>query len=297
MLIDHRLTVMGGPCTLRVALPESTSSQRLIQQVVAELRRLESTYSRYRSDSLISRINSAAGSVSPVAIDPETAGLCEFVTTLHAQSGGVFDPTAGVLTAAWDFRRAVSPSDEEIDRLLPLVGWDKVEWNADSIRLPIAGMALDFGGVVKEYAADAAIRMLKNAGVVSALVELAGDVATLGAGPGGQPWRVGIRHPRGSSALGQLPIEGMAMATSGDYERCMMIDGERFSHCVDPGTGRPVKGPASVTVLAAQCLLAGCAATTAMLKPVAQAKVWLDELGLPWFMVDQELNVTGPMAP
>ena len=142
-------------------------------------------------------------------------------------------------------------------------------------------MELDLGGYVKEYAADRVAALLRAAGCRAGLVDLGGDLAIVGPHPDGQPWIVGIRdasHPD-RPALSVPVIEG-GVATSGDYERCMVVDGVRYGHILDPRTGWPMAGLASVTVFAPCCLVAGSASTIALLQG-ERARAWLDALGLP----------------
>ncbi|MGZ5686063.1 MAG: FAD:protein FMN transferase, partial [Usitatibacter sp.] len=174
----------------------------------------------------------------------------------------------------------------ELDSVLPLIGWERVELLQDSVRLPLAGMELDFGGFGKEYAVDRAAAVLRDAGAASAMVNLAGDLAILAPQPDGSPWRVGIRHPRRDDALiASLPVDSGAIATSGDYERFIEIDGERHCHVLDPRTGRSARGIQSVTVHATSCLVAGSASTIAMLKGAQDGLAWLRSLGLPFLCV------------
>lgn len=249
-------------------------------KAVDEVLRIEAKYSRYRNDSVLSRINARAGR-EPVEIDEETAGLLDYAQACYVQSAGRFDPTSGVLRRAWRFEQGQLPRGGEIERVLPLIGWSRVERGARSVRLPVAGMELDFGGFGKEYAVDRAARVLRDAGVDSALVNLAGDLAVLGPLPDGAPWRVGIRHPRRDDvAIATLPIASGAIATSGDYERYVEVDGVRHCHVLDPATGRSVHGFQSVTVHAPSCLVAGSATTIAMLKGRDEGLAWLATLGL-----------------
>jgi thiamine biosynthesis lipoprotein len=162
-----------------------------------------------------------------------------------------------------------------------LIGWPRVELGADTVRLPVRGMELDFGGFGKEYAVDRAALTLREAGAASALVNLAGDLAILGPQPDGAAWRVGIRHPRRDGMLlATLPVSSGGIATSGDYERFMEVDGVRHCHVLDPRTGHSVRSFQSVTVHASSCLVAGSASTMAMLKGEAAGLAWLEELGL-----------------
>lgn len=288
---------MGGPGRLRLEVEDGFNAERAIDAAVGELNRLERKYSRYLDDSLTSQINRAAGSGTPVAIDEETAGLLGYAQTAWQISGGLFDLTSGVLRRAWDFKSGRIPAQREIDALLPLVGWNQLQWNAAQAYLPLKGMELDFGGCVKEYAADSAARMLRQEGVTAALVDLAGDMVAIGAPPGTSGWTVGIRHPvEKQRAIAQVLLPAGGLASSGDYERCIEIDGIRYGHILHPLTGWPVSGLVAVSVLASQCLVAGSSATIAMLKPADEALSWLDDLGLPWLAIDAELQCHGSLA-
>lgn len=291
---DHRFHAMGGPCRLRFDCPDEAEAAELIASAEAEAARLERKYSRYLSDSLVARINSAAGAPDPVPIDEETVGLLRFADTLWQQSAGLFDPTAGVLRKAWDFKSGRLPAPAALDALLTLIGWDRVQWDASSIRLPQPGMEIDFGGWVKEYASDSIAAVLERRGVERGLVDLAGDMAVFGAGSVAEPWPVGIRHPRDAgSAIAWIRLAAGGLASSGDYERCMLVGGKRYGHILNPATGWPVQGLVAVSIGAPQCLVAGGSATIAMLLPEAEALEWLAALGLPWFAVDSALACHG----
>ena len=135
---------------------------------------------------------------------------------------------------------------------------------------------------------------LRAEGIVRALVDLAGDMVAIGAEADDRPWKIGIRHPAEKDrAIAMLPLDNGALASSGDYERCITIDGERFGHILNPHTGWPVQGLVAVSVRAPQCLVAGSTATLALLKPASEALIWLAELGLPWLAIDRDLNCHG----
>ncbi len=159
--------------------------------------------------------------------------------------------------------------------------------------LPIPGMQIDFGGCVKEYAADRVAELCRRLGGRHGLVDLGGDLAIIGPHPDGRPWRIGIRDPEdGARALRTLDVYAGGVATSGDYERSMVVDGVRYGHLLDPRTGWPVDGLASVTVLASHCLIAGTTSTIAMLSGRDGAAAWLDAVGLPHLCVDREGRVS-----
>jgi thiamine biosynthesis lipoprotein len=288
---------MGGPCRLRLDSPDAVRANAAIAAAEAETRRLELKYSRYLAGSVVSRINRAAGAADPIPIDAETAGLLGFAHTLWQQSEGLFDLTAGVLRRVWDFKSAHLPPQSSIDPLLPLIGWGRVQWDASAIRLPEPGMEIDFGGCVKEYACDCVAAVLSAHGVERGLIDLAGDMAVVGAGSVAQPWSVGIRHPRATgAALAHVSLAGGGLASSGDYARCLLVGGRRYSHILNPTTGWPVQGLVAVSIVAPQCLVAGGSATIAMLKPEAEALDWLAQLGLPWLAVDATLQCHGQLA-
>jgi thiamine biosynthesis lipoprotein len=256
-----------------------------------EVLRIEAKYSRYRADSVVSRINAAAGG-EPVAIDEETATLLAFAGTCFQASGGLFDATSGILRRAWNFAGARVPTDAELAPLLALIGWRHVQVSAGTVRLAIPGMELDFGGFGKEYAVDRAVAILASHGIGSAMVDLAGDVAILGTQPGGSPWRVGIRHPRRPGAIvAALDVHSGAIATSGDYERFVEVDGMRHCHVLDPRTGRSARGLASVTVQAPSCLVAGSATTVAMLMGPQDGPAWLASMGVRHLCVREDGSI------
>jgi thiamine biosynthesis lipoprotein len=287
---------MGSPCELHLHTESQARFAEITAAALAEIARLERKYSRYREDSLTSQINARAGDPDGILLDDETASLLDYAGLAWTQSGGLFDITSGVLRRAWDFRSGRLPSRGQIEALRPLVGWDKLGWRRPHLVLPRPGMQLDFGGYVKEYAADRVAELCRELGLAHGLIDLGGDLACVGAHPDGSPWRVGIRHPRApAGAIASLALAQGGVATSGDYERCLIVGGQRYAHLLNPKTGWPVRGLASVTVVASHCLVAGTASTIAMLKGRGGA-AWLDRLGLPSLRVDGRGNLSGSLA-
>ncbi|MGR9054223.1 MAG: FAD:protein FMN transferase, partial [Gammaproteobacteria bacterium] len=241
LLFDYAFHAMGSPCRLQYYADTPDRAQAVNRQVSAMVTHLERKYSRYRPDSLLTRINRAAGTGCRIEIDDETVSLLHYAGQCHRESDGLFDVTAGVLRKIWNFKDRAVPDTSDIEAVLPLIGWDKVEWNSREIYLPIAGMELDFGGIVKEYAADAAASLCRLLNIRSGVVELGGDVRVLGAQPEGVGWPVAIRSPDGGDeALAKLEMTGGALASSGDYERYFEINGIRYGHILNPSTGWPV---------------------------------------------------------
>ncbi|HEX7640184.1 MAG TPA: FAD:protein FMN transferase [Burkholderiaceae bacterium] len=266
--LTYEFRAMASPCRLRIdgVAARDASAARAAESAAAEVARIERKYSRYRPDSILSRINAAAGSAAPVPIDEETAQLLRFAAQLHDASEGLFDISSGVLRRAWDFRAGRLPTPDAVRAVLPLVGWQRVRLADGHVALPEAGMEIDLGGIGKEYAADRAATVLREAGFDHGYVNLGGDIRLLGPMRDGRPWLLGIAHPRRPGALAaELLLSDGALATSGDYERYIDHGGRRYCHILDPFTGWPAQGWQSVSVVAPACVAAGALATIAML--------------------------------
>jgi FAD:protein FMN transferase len=283
----HRLPfkAMGSACEVVLAAASLEEAQVLGQVAIDEVLRIERKYSRYTSDSVIAQINRQAA-LAPVACDDETWSLFLFASQLFEKSDGLFDITSGVLRKAWNFKQAQVPSADMLDNLLPLIGWQKVIMKDQRIALSLQGMEVDLGGFGKEYAADRAAQMLKEKGVASGYVNLAGDMRFLGPKPSGEPWLIGIQDPRHpDQVIATLPMSHGGLATSGDYERYFESNGQRYCHVLNPLTGWPVKHWRTVSVTAPLAVLAGCTTTMAMLKE-AQGLSFLKSTGFDFLAID-----------
>ncbi len=286
---------MGTPCEIFLYGPQDSGLQRVSKAIIDDVSRLENRYSRYREDSLLSDINRAAANGAAIGVDAETASLLDYADTCFQQSGGLFDITSGILRKAWDFKSGAIPSSDSIARLLDRIGWQRVEWQSPQLAFPHQGMELDLGGIVKEYAVDRAATICLEAGLQHGMINLGGDIRIIGPHPDGSPWRVAVSDPAAKrEALRILEISSGALASSGDYERCITIDGVRYGHILNPHTGWPVKQLAAVSIAADICVVAGSAATIGMLKE-EQGKAWLENLGLPYLWVDVQGNSAGPL--
>jgi thiamine biosynthesis lipoprotein len=293
----HRVEfrAMGSPCELKLYAPTPAIAEAAATDAIADVRLLEARYSRYRQDSLLSEINRVAARGGGLAVDEETAALLDYAQACHERSDGLFDVTAGVLRAAWTFDSGRLPDPVAVAALLPCVGWDKVRWQRPRLAFAVAGMELDFGGIVKEYAADRAVTRLGAAGIAHGLVNLGGDIRIIGPHPDGSPWVIGVRDPhRHGGCVATLHVREGAVASSGDYERCVVHGGRRYGHVLDPRTGWPVRGLAGVTVAGPYCVVAGSACTIAMLKG-REGPVWLAALGLPHLWVGEGGAVGGDL--
>jgi thiamine biosynthesis lipoprotein len=282
-LLAVGFTAMASPC--EVLLPSMSHHAALAIGTIAaqEAWRVEKKYSRYREDSVTAWIHENRG--IPVEVDEETASLIDFARQCFELSEGLFDITSGVLRHAWTFDGSDRiPETASIERLLPLVGFDKLQWKSPRLMLPV-GMELDFGGIGKEYAVDRAYDLLAARDWTPFLINFGGDLRANRPLPHG-PWQVGIERPdRERDATMVLDLEHGALATSGDSRRYLLKDGIRYGHLLHPGTGWPVIGaPRSVTVAASSCTEAGLLATLALLHG-NRARAFLDEEGVRYWLL------------
>lgn len=270
---------MASPCEVMTDAADVAAASSILRTVSREAWRVEEKFSRYRSDSVVSRIHRSRGEA--VDLDDETADLLDFAAVCWDLSGGLFDITSGILRRVWRFDGSDRlPSLDAIEALLPMIGWSKVEWRRPRLRL-LPGMEIDLGGIGKEYAVDRCLKLARDAWDAAILVNFGGDLAVSGPRGGDRAWRVGIEDPDlEESALRGIEIRGGALATSGDSRRYLERDGVRYSHILDPTTGWPVRdAPRSVTVAAATCLEAGMLATIAHLKGT-NAEAFLNAQGV-----------------
>ena len=288
---------MGSPCDIQLFARTSAEAKRVADVVIADVHRLEALYSRYRDDSFLSKINRIAAVGGAITVDSETAGLLNYASICYEQSDGLFDITSGILRQAWRFDLGRLPDPVQIQSLLDRVGWHKLRWNNPVLEFTIPGMEIDFGGVVKEYAVDRVATLCWEAGIRQGVVNLGGDIKVIGPRADGSPWRIGIRHPRQKDNVMQTILlrEG-ALASSGDYERCVEVDGVKYGHVLNPKTGWPVRYLAAVSVVGDFCVVAGSASTIAMLKEV-QGPGWLENLGLPHLWVSVQNDMGGTLIP
>ncbi len=277
-----RFTAMAGPCEMQVELKDSLLAAELLRITAAETWRIEEKYSRYRPDNVMAELNAGAG--KPWRADAETAKLLDFAARCHELSGGLFDVTAGVLRRVWRFDGSDRlPSRAAVKALLPLVGWERVDWRSPVLRLE-HGMEVDLGGIGKEYAVDRCIDLLAERTQLPCLVNFGGDLRVSGPRRDGGAWRVVIENLDPGQAERELELKQGALATSGDARRFLERRGVRYSHILNPRTGWPVPGaPSSVSVAAASCLEAGLLATLALLHG-RDAAAFLDAQDLDYWI-------------
>jgi thiamine biosynthesis lipoprotein len=261
---------MGTQYTVKLArLPEGIDLEVLSGQIRARLETVNAAMSTYLPDSEVSRFSRHQGE-DWFPVSPETARVVETALRIGASSGGALDITVAPVVDLWGFgpgpRRTAPPSDDEVARARRAVGLEKIDVRADppAIRKKDAATAIDLSAVAKGFAVDEVARHLEAVGVESYMVEIGGEVRTRGVKGSGSPWTIGIVTPDDDRfGVERLAALGdRAMATSGDYRNFFEFEGRRYSHTIDPRTGRPVTHDlASVSVVAATCMEADALAT------------------------------------
>ncbi len=266
---------MASPCEVLIEATSQKEARRLGKITRDEALRIEATFSRYRDDNIVHRINHSEG--NPVQVGTETVNLLNFADQCFTLSEGLFDITSGVLGRVWKFDGSDKiPLQSEVSALLPLVGWDKVSWQAPQITLPV-GMQIDFGGIGKEYAVDRVVKLLHANTERPFLVNFGGDLHAGRAPLKQSSWIVGIEAMRKSGdAVNTIELQRGALTTSGDAQRFLKKDGIRYGHVLNPKTGWPViDAPASVTVAGNSCTESGVLSTLALLHG-ADAETFLE---------------------
>ena len=260
-----KFRAMASPCEVLIETSSQKQAKQLGKIARDEALRIEHKFSRYRDDNIVHTINNGNGTA--VEVDSETSRLLEFADQCFVLSDGLFDITSGVLGQVWRFDGSENiPLQSDIQSLLPLVGWEKVGWQAPHIVVP-EPMQIDFGGIGKEYAVDRTVSLLREATDLPFLVNFGGDLHASRAPIEQSAWLVGIEAMRESgAAVKTIELKRGALTTSGDAQRYLLKDGIRFGHVLHPKTGWPVlDAPACVTVAGNSCTESGVLSTLALL--------------------------------
>ena len=227
----------------------------LIDQSESLIASLESLVSVTDANSELYAINQTGSGT----LTGKASSLMEQALEICRRTDGALDLSIYPIVRAWGFTTGSYqvPDEETIQSLLPLVDYTQIQYDAATgvVTLP-EGMEIDLGSVAKGYAGQLAAQMLRNSGVESALLNLGGNVQTVGAKPDGSPWQIGIKDPQGEDAMMVLSVEDQAVVTSGGYERYFEQDGQTYWHIMDPSTGHPAdSGLLSVTIVGKQGII------------------------------------------
>ena len=263
----HKLEfrAMGTHCRVNCHGVSAEVARDFQREVIAWVAQFEARYSRFIPDSLIGRINAAAGE-HWVETDPETDRLFSLCQELYFFTRGAFDPTALPLIQLWNWKQSppMLPEAASLQAARALVGWNKVQRQPGGIFLPQRGMALDLGGIGKEYAVDCVMNLARQRGIPNVLVDFGQDVRVRGQAPDKKFWTIGLddaTHP--GKCWAGVAVTDHAVATSGDYLRNFTLNGRRYGHIIDPRTGYPALNDCrAVSVIAPSCTIAGLLSTS-----------------------------------
>ncbi len=256
--------IMGTSCRLAVTIGRRGARGAAVGLERAEevVRGIESRMSIWLEDSELSRLNRAPAGRS-VLLSPETREVLARAREAADQTRGAFDVTVGPLVLLW--RRAADadrlPTPAELAEARDRSRWKHFEPTADGLRKSSEEARVDLGDIVKGYAIDRAVAILSACAPQGGLVDIGGDVRVWGRPPQADRWEVEVRDPFGTLPRVGLQIGEGAVCTSGDYARFVEVGGHRFSHIIDPRSGRPAEGVVSVTVTAPEAETADIWAT------------------------------------
>jgi thiamine biosynthesis lipoprotein len=278
----HSREVMGTFAEITAVAPTRLIARAAVDAAYARLDDVNSLMSDYIPGSEVGRLNALAAGQSLV-VSPETFEVLARAREFSEASGGAFDITYRPLKEVW--KQAADnnalPAQLLLDETRRRVGYDKLLLDpaTRTVTPTIDGLQIDLGGIAKGYALDLAAQAALGAGATAVLVNVGGDVLAVGAQASGQPWRIGIRHPFERGLVGRIALCGhRAVATSGTQQRFSVIGGKRYSHIIDPRTGRPAEQAPSVTVIAPDGITADAWATVFSILTVEQGRQLAESL-------------------
>jgi len=243
--------IMGTAIHVELWAASRAQGNAAMAAVMGEMHRIDAAMSPHKPTSELSRINRDAGSQA-VPLSAEMFALIARSVAFSELSNGAFDITFASVGNLFDYRAGTAPDATALARGRAAIGYRHLllDTHARTLRFGLAGMRIDLGGFAKGHAVDGSIALLERMGIRHAIVSAGGDSRVLG-DKLGQPWMVAIRDPRRADAVvAVLPLEDVALSTSGDYERFFEHEGVRCHHLIDPATGASPTGVRSVTILA-----------------------------------------------
>ncbi|MEP7253001.1 MAG: FAD:protein FMN transferase [Ginsengibacter sp.] len=268
LLTEFRKTerLMGNSFQITVVGADEDWAYNKIDLAIAEIRRIEKLLTTFDDNSQTNQVNRQAG-IAPVKVDQEVFGLISRSLKISSITDGAFDITYGSIDRRlWNFDKTMTalPDAETAKSMIRLINFRNVILNKEdcTVMLKEKGMRIGFGGIGKGYAAEMTKALLKKEGVHSGIVNASGDLTAWGYQPNGEPWTIGIANPDNASLpFSYMNITDMAVATSGNYEKFVMINGRKYSHTINPKTGLPVTGIKSVTIVSPNAEIADAMAT------------------------------------
>jgi thiamine biosynthesis lipoprotein len=258
--------LMGNHFELSVVSDNQDWSHDCIKAGIKEIQRIEKKLTTFSNDSETAKINEMAG-IKAVEVSLETIELIERSIKISQITQGAFDITYGSIDKKlWNFddKMKALPDKETAKKMVRLINYRNIiiDKKESTVFLKEKGMRIGFGGIGKGYAAEMAKKVMRSMGVTSGIVNASGDLTTWGTQPDGKPWTIGIANPNAAhQVFSYLTLTDMAVATSGNYEKYIMIGGKKYSHTIHPKTGLPVTGIKSVTIITPNAEVADAMAT------------------------------------
>ena len=249
--------MMGTYVTIHVRGPAESA----IPAIEAALDRMEEVDRKFNVLNPESSLYAFNHDATPVT-DEEILAVVDEALKITEMTDGAFDVTISPLIELWGFydESPRLPEPAEVADCMSRVGHEYIVVEDGELRKTKDGVAIDLGGIAKGFAVEEGIRTLEAEGVTDALIDAGGDIYALGS-RGGEPWKVGVRSPRGEELLGYIEVEDMAVMGSGDYERFFIHEGRRYHHIFDPRTGYPAEGLSGITVISPEPMMADAWAT------------------------------------
>ena len=258
--------VMGTFARVLVVASDKKTALSAIDAAMSVFDRVETLMSDYDPDSQLSEVNRRAFA-EPVAVDPELFEVLSAAVTYSALSDGAFDITVGPVVQVWRQAKktGVPPTTEQVEAARAKVGYQHLllDPQAQTVRFAVEGMLLDVGGIAKGYAVDRAAEAMRQAGATGVMVDIGGNLLCFGKPVGGKShWYIGLQDPAADDhILMRLKLDDRAVATSGDYRRFTMLDGQKRSHIINPATADSAKDLSSVSIIAASAMEADALST------------------------------------
>ncbi|MBF0327540.1 MAG: FAD:protein FMN transferase [Nitrospirae bacterium] len=281
---------------ITVVSDSSDKAKSAIDKAYHELDRLAKLLNFYSEHSEVSEINKNAGN-KPVKVSVETFEIIEKALYASENTEGAFDITVGPVVKLWDFKNKVIPDADQIKEKSKIIGYKNIliDKKDSTVFLEKKGMQIDLGGIIKGYAADKAVEVLKSNGIKAGIVAAAGDIRTFGKRHDEGSWNVGIKNPRQKGSVDEIvavvKLSGQAISTSGDYERFFEKNGIRYHHILDPKTGNPAYGCQSVTIVAKEAAITDAFATGIFVLGPKKGMGVLNKLGIDGIIIDKEGKV------
>ena len=252
-LVQRTVLLMGNRFDIGVVSSAKERAEQAIEKSIAEIKRIEALLTTFSDDSQTNQINQNAG-IKPVKVDKEVYALIERAQRISKLTQGAFDLSYGSLDKSfWNFDQKMTqlPSAEQALKAVGLIDYRNIVLEEGTVFLRDKGMRIGFGGIGKGYAADRAKQVLQEEGFENGVVNASGDMNAWGVREDGQSWKVGISNPDSpQEIMAEFDLQNAAVATSGNYEKFVWIDGVKYSHTIHPKTGFPIRGIKSVTVFA-----------------------------------------------